>query len=138
MANDSQSMGNGAAGSRAVNLRLPTTSQVAHSQEGRGTELVASSSYSDTAGIPALSIPNGISPPEMSERQYPPILPWTDDVEHSTGAGARILKMQILSPSQAHNGKSGKAQKVRRKWTDEETKDLLMGCSIVSCSRKAR
>ena len=137
LTSDSQSMGNGAADSRAVNLRLPSTSKVAHSQASRATELVASSSYGNTAGLPALSIPNGISPREMSERQYPPILPWTDDVEHSTGAGVTMPKMQILPPSHAQNGKSGKVQKVRRKWTDEETKDLLMGCSIVSCSRMA-
>lgn len=132
---DNQSMGNGRADSGAVELLLPSTSEAAHSQDSREIELIASSSLTNTNGIPALSMPNGISPRNMSERQYPPILPWTDDIEHSIGAVVTMPKVQVSAPSQAQNGKSGKVQKVRRKWSDEETKDLLMGCSIVSCSR---
>jgi len=83
---------------------------------------------------------NGISSISTTGgRPYPPILPWTEDIEQPVGAVISIPKIQSSPPPQTQGAAgsgsgSGKGQKVRRKWTDQETKDLLTGCSIVSDS----
>ena len=77
---------------------------------------------------------NGISFSTTGGRPYPPILPWTEDIEQPVCASISIPKLQSSPPPQTQGTASGKGQKVRRKWTDQETKDLLTGCSIVSDS----
>ena len=104
------------------------------STDGKGGLLTSSSSglsilNGNGNGISSISTTGG--------RPYPPILPWTEDIEESIGATISIPKIQSSPPPQAQGASgtgSGKGQKVRRKWTDQETKDLLTGCSIVSDS----
>ncbi|KAF8470214.1 hypothetical protein BDZ91DRAFT_720159 [Kalaharituber pfeilii] len=90
--------------------------------------LMISTTQSSNNNVLAPSIPNGSSPASNTNRPYPPILPWSDDIEQQSNGAVVIPKIQSSPPPQPQP--NGKTQKVRRKWTDQETKDLLTGCSI--------
>jgi len=107
------------------------------STDGKGGLLTTNNGVSISSGNV-----NGVSSISTTGgRPYPPILPWTEDIEQPARPMISIPKIQSSPPPQSLGGANsgsgaagGKGQKVRRKWTDQETKDLLTGCSIVSDS----
>ena len=123
-------------------LLLPSSSSSgqALTQDTKGVLLALSTSQGSSNGVLGSTMQNGnLSLVNSTGRPYPPILPWTDDIEQPLGGIIPIPKIQSSPPptplpsgtGSAANG-STKGQKVRRKWTDQETKDLLTGCSMVS------
>ena len=93
--------------------------------------LLAPSQSNGSNGI--LSFPSQLSNGSMlanGGRLYPPILPWTEDLAQQGLLASLKPQKSSLPPLAQSPGR--KVQKVRRKWTDQETKDLLTGCSIVS------
>lgn len=126
----SSSNGANAGGSKPrVLWPKPRTSEETHTAVGRGGMLTPSSQGSSN-GNSSPPTQNGGSLTSTTGRSYPPILPWPNNIEQPISTLMALTKIQS-SPAQS-NGALARGTKIRRKWTEQETKDLLTGCSIVS------
>ncbi|KAI5801435.1 hypothetical protein DFH27DRAFT_58288 [Peziza echinospora] len=113
-----------------TNLQDIRQTHVPQPQDNRGGAGAMMHSSQQTTGINLplnLSVPNtGAPSPASSGRLYPPILPWTEDVEETNGESITIPQLHSSPPQDTKV--LNKGQKVRRKWTDDETKYLFEGC----------
>ena len=129
-ADGTQHTGDQSSTSASTKLMLPICSGSGQSEDNRPSILTPSPQPNCSLISPT---PNGNSSEPNSNRPYPPKLPWSDDIELPISAMVPISKIQTPPSPQSHTTTPTKAQKVRRKWTDQETRDLLSGCSIVGC-----
>lgn len=108
---------------------LPTVGEITSSISPMGTGPMATAA-SQMSGNVTTAVPPPTGASITPGRPYPPILPCTDNHSHNGATFIQTVQNPVKRVSKASPSKSSKT---RRRWTEAETKDLLLGCSIV-CS----